>query len=67
VVLAAGQELDPRPTILTKVTGHLFDKALLNRMLDIIVDSPCSFEVESLFVPGRNEDVSEAGVCRCIG
>lgn len=47
--------------MLLQVKGHLFDKALLNRMLDIIVDSPCSFEVENLFVPNSNEGISEAG------
>lgn len=40
---AAVKELEParvdlRPTQSVEVTGHLFDKAVLNRLLDVIVD-----------------------------
>lgn len=36
---------DPRPQALIRVEGHLFDKGVLNRLIDIAVDSPCDFEV----------------------
>lgn len=34
---------------------------MLNRLLDLAVDSPCTFEVTSLRVPGSDEEFSEAG------
>lgn len=45
--VAAVQEdqKDPRPQALIRVEGHLFDKGVLNRLMDIAVDSPCDFEV----------------------
>eukprot|EP00123_Amoebidium_parasiticum_P013549 comp22021_c0_seq1/m.31923 comp22021_c0_seq1/g.31923 ORF comp22021_c0_seq1/g.31923 comp22021_c0_seq1/m.31923 type:complete len:576 (-) comp22021_c0_seq1:593-2320(-) len=49
---------DMRPQMLIKVEGHLFDSALLNRMIDMAVDSPCDFEVEDLHVAPRNELMS---------
>lgn len=39
------EKKDPRLTLLMRVEGHLFDSALLNRLLDMAVDSPCDFEV----------------------
>jgi len=43
-----------------EVTGHLFDKAILNRLLDMAVDSPCDFEVEEIQVPPKDELSSRA-------
>ena len=40
---AAGQDL--RPSVAVKFVGHLFDKALMNRLLDLAVDSLCEFKV----------------------
>lgn len=34
---------------------------MLNRVLDLVVDSPCSFEVRSLKVPPRDEEMTTAG------
>ena len=51
---------DARPTIAFRVQGHLFDKALLNRLLDLAVDSPCDFEVEELHVAPSNDQHSSA-------
>ncbi|EGD82770.1 homocitrate synthase [Salpingoeca rosetta] len=48
------------PTAFVKVTGHLFDKAVLNRLLDLVVESPCSFQVKNLIVPANNESYSWA-------
>ena len=43
------------------VKGHLFDKAVLNRLLDILVDSPCQFHIVSLEVPQDSDmPLSEA-------
>lgn len=57
--------IDSRPSVDLRVEGHLFDKfthlqALLNRLLDLVVDSPCSFKVMSLDVPDNNEKTSSA-------
>ncbi|EDQ85285.1 uncharacterized protein MONBRDRAFT_34312 [Monosiga brevicollis MX1] len=51
---------DARPTKLISVSGHLFDKAVLNRLLDLVVDSPCDFEVKRLHVPPADEQYSTA-------
>jgi len=48
-------QTDLRPTRIIRVEGHLFDKAVLNRILDLLVDSACDFKVVSLDVAPRNE------------
>lgn len=48
-------ECDQRPRKLVRVDGHLFDKALLNRIMDLAVDSACEFEVVELNVSPTNE------------
>ncbi|KNC71929.1 hypothetical protein SARC_15526, partial [Sphaeroforma arctica JP610] len=40
------------------IEGHLFDKNLLNRLMDIAVDSPCDFEVQDIQCASRNENIS---------
>jgi len=40
-------ERDVRPCVTIKVTGHLFDKAVLNRLVDLAVDSDCEFRVRT--------------------
>jgi homocitrate synthase len=57
---------DLRPTIAVKVQGHIFDHSVLNRIMDLVVDSPCSFEVKQLNVGGKNEFLSTAGMCMVI-
>lgn len=56
--LADDDLTDERPTCVLCVTGHLFDKSLLNRMLDILVDHGLEFKVLKLDVANVNEDVS---------
>eukprot|EP00128_Syssomonas_multiformis_P008114 Colp12_sorted_trinity150504_noHs@14806 len=49
---------DKRPQMLLRIEGHLFDKNLLNRLMDIAVDSTCDFQVEELHCAPRNELMS---------
>lgn len=56
----ANRATDGRPSIKLKVEGHLFDKAVLNRMFDIIVDSEACFQVDHLYVGERDELHSHA-------
>lgn len=51
---------DLRPTIAVKIEGHIFDHSVVNKILDLVVDSPCSFEVKQLNVGGKNEFRSSA-------
>eukprot|EP00039_Didymoeca_costata_P013869 m.217610 g.217610 ORF g.217610 m.217610 type:complete len:567 (-) comp15888_c0_seq9:1087-2787(-) len=41
-----------------KIKGHLFDNQVLNRIMDIAVDGPCSFKVVEIQVPPINEALS---------
>jgi homocitrate synthase len=51
---------DLRKTVGLELKGHLFDKAILNRLLDMAVDSPCEFKVEEIEVAQRDELHSRA-------
>jgi len=51
---------DLRKTVLLQLKGHLFDKAILNRLLDMAVDSPCEFKVEEIEVAQRDDLHSNA-------
>lgn len=53
-------KVDMRPTSTVVVKGHLFDKAVLNRLLDLIVDSSCDFKVVHLEVASNNAAHSSA-------
>ena len=64
--MCAAGGIDTRPTTAVRVQGHLLDKALLNRLLDIAVDSPCDFEVEDLVVAPSN-DLHSTAVIRLWG
>jgi len=52
-------ERDVRPCVTIKVTGHLFDKAVLNRLVDLAVDSDCEFRVRIGFmtITGAETDI----------
>jgi homocitrate synthase len=63
--LEASQK-DDRPTVTFQFDGHLFDKAVLNRLLDLAVDSSCDFTVQQLDVPNDNNKESRA-VIKVIG
>eukprot|EP01134_Creolimax_fragrantissima_P007946 CFRG7946T1 len=56
--VSSSGKIDERPQMLLHIEGHLFDKNLLNRLMDIAVDSPCDFEVEDLNCATRNELMS---------
>lgn len=51
---------DMRKTVALQLKGHLFDKAILNRLFDMAVDSPCEFKVEEIKVGERDELHSSA-------
>jgi len=51
---------DMRKTASFEIKGHLFDKAILNRLLDIAVDSSCELKFEEIKVAQRDEDHSMA-------
>eukprot|EP00471_Norrisiella_sphaerica_P006450 CAMPEP_0184488056 /NCGR_PEP_ID=MMETSP0113_2-20130426/10498_1 /TAXON_ID=91329 /ORGANISM="Norrisiella sphaerica, Strain BC52" /LENGTH=567 /DNA_ID=CAMNT_0026870527 /DNA_START=108 /DNA_END=1811 /DNA_ORIENTATION=+ len=62
----ADPEDDKRPTATYQFFGHLFDKAILNRILDLAVDSPVDFKVLKLDVPNNNLERSRA-IIQVIG
>jgi hypothetical protein len=43
-ITPVGGSRDLRPSVAVKFVGHLFDKALMNRILDLVVDSTCEFK-----------------------
>lgn len=51
---------DSRPSRQYKVKGHLFDKGVINRLLDAVVDSPCEFKVTKMHVAPVNRRHSMA-------
>lgn len=54
------EDQDMRKVVTLELKGHLFDKAILNRILDMAVDSPCEFKVEEIEVAQRDELHSRA-------
>lgn len=53
-------KLRDRPSNALKLEGHLFDTHAINEIIDILVDSPCKFEISGLEVPPKNELTSVA-------
>ena len=51
---------DTRPFRILRLAGHLFDKEVLNRCLDICVDSPCDFDLISVKCAKQNDQESTA-------
>eukprot|EP00755_Sulcionema_specki_P014413 Sspe_Gene.56593::Locus_31123_Transcript_1_2_Confidence_0.750_Length_1921::g.56593::m.56593/K01655/LYS21, LYS20; homocitrate synthase len=49
------QPQDTRPFRILRLTGHLFDKEVLNRTMDICVDSPCDFDLLNVKCAKKNE------------
>jgi homocitrate synthase len=45
-----------------RITGHLFDKNLLNVVMDLLVEAPTQFSIESVQVPHSNEGTSETTI-----
>eukprot|EP00906_Rhabdomonas_costata_P017010 RCo024479 len=56
-------EIDTRPSITLQFVGHLFDKAVLNMLLDVAVESGCEFKVLKM-EPGKRNDVLSRAVIR---
>jgi hypothetical protein len=42
--------------------GHLFDKAVLNRTMDVLVTREIEFAIKSIDVPSVNEGVTNAAL-----
>lgn len=51
---------DTRPTFVFQVEGHLFDKAIVNRLTDIIVDQECDFKICNIEPGKKDEELSVA-------
>lgn len=65
VAKAAVNEMDAedlmdakRPTFLFQVEGHLFDKAIVNRITDIIVNNECTLKIHKIDVGKQDEELS---------
>lgn len=56
-------EVDSRPSITLQFMGHLFDKAVMNMLLDAAVESGCEFKVIKL-EPGKKNNVLSKAVIR---
>lgn len=46
---------DTRRSRVALVTGHLFDTAVINKLMDFCVDCSCDFKVLSLDIPNDND------------
>jgi homocitrate synthase len=51
-------EEEARPYVILQFVGHLFDKLVVNTIIDLAVDSPCDYRVLSLNPAKRNELLS---------
>jgi len=49
-----------QPTCALRLQGHIFDTRCINEIFDVLVDSPCKFEISQLDVPPKNEMTSVA-------
>eukprot|EP00051_Salpingoeca_urceolata_P000944 m.37448 g.37448 ORF g.37448 m.37448 type:complete len:606 (-) comp11106_c0_seq1:180-1997(-) len=51
---------ESQPTLAVEIEGHLFDKAVINRIMDLVVDAGVQFEIVRMEVPPVNEASSSA-------
>jgi len=49
-----------QPTCALKLQGHIFDTRCINEIFDVLVDSPCKFEISQLDLAPKNEMTSTA-------
>lgn len=54
--------VDTRPTIVVQLCGHLFDKAVLNRAIDVLVAKEAEFSIVSIDVPKTDSGVTKADI-----
>ncbi len=54
--------VDTRPSLVVRMTGHLFDKAVLNRAMDVLVDGDMDFQFLNIDVPATNEGKTKADI-----
>lgn len=55
----------PNEDVLAKVVqiqGHLFDHTVVNKVMDLCVDSPCKFKVLTLDIPNSNEELTNCRI-----
>jgi homocitrate synthase len=57
---ASDAKIKGQPSCALKLEGHLFDTRCINEIIDVLVDSPCKFEISGLEVPPKNEMQSTA-------
>eukprot|EP01062_Namystynia_karyoxenos_P025063 TRINITY_DN19829_c0_g1_i1.p1 TRINITY_DN19829_c0_g1~~TRINITY_DN19829_c0_g1_i1.p1 ORF type:complete len:593 (+),score=224.08 TRINITY_DN19829_c0_g1_i1:77-1855(+) len=53
---------DQRPFRVMRLQGHIFDKEVLNRAMDICVDSPCDFDLVKVACAKTNDKESTADI-----
>eukprot|EP01061_Rhynchopus_euleeides_P001210 TRINITY_DN10872_c0_g1_i1.p1 TRINITY_DN10872_c0_g1~~TRINITY_DN10872_c0_g1_i1.p1 ORF type:complete len:558 (+),score=232.70 TRINITY_DN10872_c0_g1_i1:55-1728(+) len=53
---------DARPHALLRISGHIFDKEVLNKTMDICVDSKCDFDLVKVECAKSNEQESYADI-----
>jgi hypothetical protein len=54
--------VDARPSVVVRMWGHLFDKAVLNRAMDVLVAKGLDFSFLSIDVPATNEGKTRADI-----
>jgi len=57
---ASKARISKQPTCALKLQGHIFDTRCINEIFDVLVDSPCKFEISQLDLAPRNEMISVA-------
>lgn len=61
-VAAKAKNTEGKPQMGVKLEGHLFDGRVINKFMDLLVESPVKFEIKKLEVPQKNELPSAAYV-----
>eukprot|EP00667_Euglena_gracilis_P004206 EG_transcript_4221 len=59
-------EEDHRPFVVLQYVGHLFDKMVVNTIIDMAVDSPCEYRVLS-FNPAQKNELMSSITIKLIG
>ena len=59
---AIPHETDKRPHALIRIAGHIFDKEILNKTMDICVDSKCDFDLANVVCAKQNDMESSADI-----
>jgi len=57
---AAEARIRKQPTCALKLQGHIFDTRCINEIFDVLVDSPCKFEISQLDLAPKHDMTSVA-------